>query len=58
MFSSSIKQVLRTPIVKRSIISNVRPSTQSFKLASYRVSSIRNYSGGHEEETFEEFTAR
>lgn len=58
MFSSSIKQVLKTPTVKRSIISNVRPSTQNFKLATYRVSSIRNYSGGHDEETFEEFTKR
>ncbi|CCH45266.1 Cytochrome c oxidase subunit 5A, mitochondrial [Wickerhamomyces ciferrii] len=56
MFSSSIKQALRTPVIRSSLVSTVRPTTT--KLATFnRISSIRNYSA-HEEETFEEFTAR
>jgi len=58
MFSSSIKQALRTPIIKRSIISNVRPSTNTKLISSKLTQSIRLFSDAHEEETFEEFTAR
>ncbi len=59
MFSSSIKQILRTPVVKRSIISTVRPTSTTLRLTTLnRISAVRNYSGAHDEETFEEFTAR
>lgn len=53
------RATLRTPIVRQSASYMVRPAvvSTSLRLMPTRLTSIRNYSG-HHEETFEEFTAR